>query len=504
MKEMKKYCLADFANLLSEKGLLTDSDLKDKGNTFIEGLTYNSKEAVASSLFVCKGKNFKEEYLREAIEKGALCYVSEEKYSPDIPYITVSNVRTAMRELADFYYCRPYEDMKMIGITGTKGKTTATFFIKAIIDDYMAATGGKESGYMSSSRQYDGAGREPVYLTTPEAIDLMRHLRNAADSGIEYFTLEASSQGLKYDRVGNVHFHVAAFTNIMEDHISPNEHPDFSDYLNSKLKIFAQSDIACVNLNTDELPKVLEAAGKTQRLITYGTTDEADIYAYNIRKENGKIHFNVKCDRFDRDFELSMLGFHNVENALAAIAVCYVLDIPDEYMYSGMKETQPPCRMEQHPSKDGKVNIIVDFAHNKLSFLKVFEAVKEEFPTHKIYAVFGCGGGKAYSRRKAMGTIAGQNSDRIYLTMENPGPERFEDITAEIAKAVETQGCPYEIIQDRGEALSKAVSDVTEPTIILIMGCGEMKYQRIGSQLVSRPSDVEYANECIAKYNETH
>lgn len=504
MKEMKKYCLKDYKELLEKEGLVAEADLKENGENQVDILTFNSKEAAPGTLFICKGKTFKEDYLKEALEAGALCYVSAEKYSEDVPYIIVNDIRKAMSALADKFFCRPYEDLKIVGLTGTKGKTTSTFFIKSIIDDYMAATGGRESAYLSTMTQYDGVISGPVYITTPEAVELMGHYRNAVDSGIEYFTMEVSSQGLKYDRVDNVTFEVAIFTNISEDHISPKEHPDFEDYFTSKLKIFNQCETACVNLNTDQLPRVMEAAKNAKRLITYGTTEDADIYTYNIRKENGNITFDVKCDRFTQTFQLSIMGMFNVENALTAISAAYALDIPVEYIYSGLKKCQPPCHMELHPSKDNKVIIIVDFAHNKLSYTKLLEAVKEEFPGYRICAVFGCAGGKVYNRRRDVGTLTGKHCNKVYITAEHPGPEKFEDISEEIAGYVRAQGGVYDIIEDRGEALQKAVDEATEPTVILITGCGEMKYQRYNGITLSRPSDVEYANECIAKYNETH
>lgn len=504
MKEMKKHSLREYADFLKEKGLLSEYDLKGKEDALAEVLTYDSQKSAANALFICKGAKFKEDYLKDAKEKGAVCYVSAVKYDLDLPYMIVNDIRRAMCDLSDFFFCQPYKELKTVGVTGTKGKTTVIYFVKAIIDDYMAAKGGAESALISTIETYDGVVREESHITTPESVELMGHLRNAVDSGIEYAAIEVSSQALKYDRVGNITFDVGIFLNIAEDHISPNEHADFNDYLESKLKIFSQSKMAVVNLGSDEIDRVLKASKASENVITFGSSADADLRAENIHKDGQLTVFTATCKDFTEEFVLEMPGLFNVDNALSAIAAARTLGIPMEYIRSGLRRAHPTGRMDVHCSKDGNVIVIVDYAHNKLSYKNLFESAIQEYPGRKVVAIFGAAGGKAYNRRRDLGTLAGKYSDYIIITADNPGDEPFDNISSQIAEYVEQQGCPYESIEDRGEAIKKAVSDVEGPTLIIFAGTGHMTYQKYNGICYPRPSDVDYTKECLAEYDKTH
>ena len=501
MKEIRRYTLNEYVSCLDEAHLLAGYDLKGMGNIPVTGLTYNSKEAAPGTLFICKGAAFKEAYLEDAAGRGAIAFVSAVEYETDLPYIITTDIRKAMSVLSSFFFCAPQDEMKLVGITGTKGKTTTTYFIKAIIDDYMAAEGGKESALISTIETYDGVIREESHITTPEAVELVGHLRNAVCSGIEYGAVEVSSQALKYDRVGPLTFDVGIFLNIAEDHISPNEHADFDDYLQSKLKIFERSKTAVVNLGTDELPRVLNAAVRADSVITFGTAPDADFRAENIRKEGSNTVFTCTCKDFSKEFTLEMPGLFNVDNALAAIAAAHTLGIPTEYIKSGLLRAHPTGRMDVHSSKDGKIVVIVDYAHNKLSYKALFESGIKEYPGRRVVGIFGAAGGKAFNRRKDLGTLAAKYSDYIIITADNPGDEPFDNISEQIAKYVKEQGCPFEVIEDRGEAIKKAVADVTEPTLIIFAGTGHMTYQKYNGVCYPRPSDVDYTKACLEEYD---
>ena len=204
-------------------------------------MTYNSREAEAGTLFVCKGAHFKAQYLQDAIDAGAACYVTAVEYglgSESCPEILVSDIRLAMPAIAETFYGRLSDELTMVGITGTKGKSTTTYYMRYILDDYMAGTGGKRTAVCSGIDNYDGVIEEESHLTTPEIMELYQHMNNALNSGITYLSMEVSSQALKYDRVDGITFEAGAFLNIGSDHISAIEHPDFNDYLESKLKLF--------------------------------------------------------------------------------------------------------------------------------------------------------------------------------------------------------------------------------------------------------------------------
>ena len=503
---MITYTQQDYLNTLTEAGLVTDSNLYGHAADSVQGLTYNSKEAAQGTLFVCKGAAFRPEYLADAFSRGAALYVSEQKFdlNTEIPYILVSDVRKAMPYLGRLFYNDPSKDLNLIGVGGTKGKSTTAYYVKAIVDDYMASLGKKESAVISSIDVYDGVTKVESHITTPENIELMQHFRNAVDSGIDFLEMEVSSQALKYDRVNQIIFDAAIFLNISEDHISPIEHPDFEDYFSSKLKMFAQTKNALINTNSDYFERVAEAAKAAPNVITFGTNEGSDIYGYDIKKVDHEIHFRVKCDRFDEVFALTMPGLFNVENALAAIAAAYVFNIPVEFMKSGLYRARSSGRMETYMSADKNVIAVVDYAHNKLSFDKLFSSTRKEYPDYNIISIFGCPGKKAVIRRRDLGTIAGMYSKKVYLVAEDPGAEPVEQISKDIAQYVEAQHCPYEMIEDRGEAIHKAIMEAEGKTILLITGKGNETRQKYGTEYLDCPSDVEYTKKYLAEYDAAH
>ena len=216
MAEMKYYTIREYAKLLEDRDMLAECDLCGKEDVVIKLLTYDSREVEADTMFICKGAAFKPVYLRNSIEQGAVCYISEKKYEleGEVPYLLVKDIRKAMSVLANFFYNKPWEDLTVVGVGGTKGKSTSVYYMKAIIDDYMEALGKKDSAVISSIDIYDGKSKIESHITTPEAVELQHHLRNALDCGMEYAQMEVSSQALKYHRVDDMMFDVAIFLNV--------------------------------------------------------------------------------------------------------------------------------------------------------------------------------------------------------------------------------------------------------------------------------------------------
>ena len=496
---MKQYTLESYARRLREKHLLVKGQFPEVKDTLITGLTYNSREVTPGTLFVCKGAAFKEEYVADAEARGAVCYVSETLYhNTSLPAMLVSDIRRSMPYLADLFFGSPSTQLHLTGITGTKGKSTTTYYLKAILDDFLADRKEPESAVISSIDTYDGKTLQESHITTPESIELMRHFRNAVDSNIDFLTMEVSSQALKYNRVDEVTFDVGVFMNISEDHISPIEHPSMEDYFASKLRIFGQTRTALVCSDTDRFEDVMEAAKESDRVITFGRKEGSDVYGYDIRKVGAETHFRVKCERFDEEFVLTVPGLFNVENALAAIAIANVYGIPLNFIRSGLYRARSKGRMECFSSADGKILAIVDYAHNKLSFEKLFSSMREEYPDHEILSVFGCPGKKALVRRRDLGTIAGQYSRKVFLCAEDPGEEPVDEISRDIAQYV---SCPVEMIEDRGEAIRAAIAECTGPTVILITGKGDETRQKYGREYVPCPSDVELTKKALGEYD---
>jgi len=502
------HSLNDYIALLEEKSLLAAPVPAELDRTAPVALvSYDSREVVPGTLFICKGAHFKAEFLEMAKAKGAMAYVSLTPYPEvELPCILVSDMRATIAPLADLFYGHPSGALKVIGITGTKGKSSTTYYLKYILDEYMAAEQKTPSGVISSIDTFDGVEQFESHLTTPEPLELQRHFANGVGAGMEYLTMEVSSQALKYHRTLCTDFAAACFLNIGHDHISPIEHPDFEDYFTSKLKIFAQAGVCCVNLDCDHADRVEQAARESGKPVyTFSLkNEEADVYASQIRKRGNDILFRVRTRRFMREFRLTMPGLFNVENALAAIAVCEGLGIPERHIYVGLMKARVPGRMEVYANADETVTAIVDYAHNRMSFETLFRSVQAEYPGKRIVTVFGCPGKKALDRRRDLGEVSGMYSDLVVLTEEDSGEEDTLSICREIAGHVAAQGCDYSIEPNRGEAIRQAILGCREPSVLLITGKGAETRQKRGIEYIETPSDVDYVHTYLQEYDVQH
>ena len=474
--ERPRLPLGDYYQLLLKHGLLADKTplRADLGRT-VELVSCDSKQVIPGTLFLCKGAAFKGAYLAAAAAAGAFAYVSEEPYPEGgaLPCIRVTDIRTAMGLLADLAYGHPSGKLTICGITGTKGKTTTSYYLKSILDVWLEGKGHRPSAILSTIVTDDGVERRPAKLTTPEPLDLQRHLCNAVSSGADYVTMEFSSQALKYGRVIGVDLDCAVFLNIGEDHISPVEHPDWADYFASKLLIFRQARTACVNLDCDHAEEVLAAAGACGRVMTFSHRDpSADLYASDLRKEGETIRFHLRTPSYERDMMLGMPGLFNVENALAAAAVAEVDRIPAEAVAEGLARAAVPGRMEHYVSRDGQISVVVDYAHNGMSLEALLRSARAEYPGRELTVVFGCTGGKGIDRREGMGKAAAALADRIVLTEDDPGPEEVADICADIQRWLSQAGRTGEIVPDREEAVHRAILDCRAPAVVVLAGKG--------------------------------
>ncbi len=483
--------------MLAEKKLAADIRISGSEDLKISGITYDSRKAEQGSLFVCKGASFNEEYLKGALEKGSVAYVSEKRYEKaNAPHIIVNDVRGAMPHIARLFYDIP-EDFNVIGITGTKGKTTAAYYLKSIFDEEARLKKRGESAFISTVETYDGVERINTGITTPEAFELYRHFHNAASHGIDRMVMEVSSQALKYRRTDGIVFDTAVFLNISEDHISPIEHPDFEDYFSSKLKIFSQCSTAVINRQSDSYERVACAAASAEKVVTFGFDEGADFRAYDLRREGSKEAFKVGYGGKEYAFRLNMHGRYNVENALAAIATAFKYDVPYEVVYTALDGVSVPGRGEEYESTDGNIRVIVDYAHNGLSFKTVLNEARKNWPSRRIVTVFGCPGGKGLNRRRDMGLAAGELSDEVYLTADDPAGENVADICAQIGHYIEKTGCPYVVVEDRCEAVRRAIQGCKLPSVVLLLGKGSEMVQKTASGDEYYISDARAAKNAL-------
>lgn len=483
-------------------------DITQESKVMLNALTYYSKEAKKGTLFFCKGAHFKQRYLDEAIRNGASAYVSEHLYDVNVPGIIVKDIRKVMPIVANKFYQEPWRSFQLIGITGTKGKTTTADYLRSIFDADLIRQGKQQkSAFLSSLRVYDGVVDDEAHLTTPESLELFQHFKHVEDQRIPYLTMEVSSQALKYDRVDEVYFDVVAFLNISEDHISPVEHPTFEDYFNSKLKIFNQGRVAVINLDSQHLDRIMCAAKESstvEKIITVSCSDpSADYYAYDMTMSQTEQTFMLQSSDYSQRFSMKMLGRFNIQNALVAIAIARYYKIPYHSIKVALSGVSTKGRMLIDQTKDGKIHSIVDFAHNKLSFEKLFETVKELFPRSKITIVFGSPGNKAVSRRHDLGKVAAKYADTIIITTDDPGNESPQKISEEILNVIEGRQKTAQIILDRGEAIHHAFEQAnhSEGDVILIAGKGNENTMKVNGESLPYLTDSYYVKKAIRSYN---
>lgn len=495
-----KHTLQEYIAALRDAGILTNHNIKGAlAQQEVACLTYDTRTLSAPALFICKGAHFKEEYLHTALENGAVAYVADHRYDADAPYILVSDIRYSLVVLGQLFYNKVTDKLTSVGITGTKGKSTTAYYVRYILNDYLASQGNPQCAILSSIDNYDGVVSEESHITTPEVLELYGHFHNAVNSGISHLVMEASSQALKYGRVRGITFDVGAWLNIGSDHISPIEHPDFDDYFASKLKIFDSCRVGCVNTDAEYAERVVEYARERCKLITFGSHEGDTIFCRNVEKRADGLYFTVRSPQYNGEFSITMPGLFNVSNALGAMAIAMALGIPEESVRSGLRKARAGGRMQVYESRDKKVTVIVDYAHNRMSFDALYRSTKIEYPEKKMISIFGCPGSHALQRRKDLGELSGQNCDFVYITEEDSGCEPFAQIAAEVAQYV---ACPHLILEDRDECIRRAILEPDGARVILLTGKGEETRMKRGSVYVDYPSDVEMTLKYLAVYDE--
>lgn len=468
--------ISEFIVRLREEGLLTmwqgDPDL------VIEDIQYDSRKCTANSLFLCKGATFQPSYITKAAEAGAVAYLAVRPFDEgeDLTALIVSDIRRALAVAADVFFESPWKKLHMIGVTGTKGKSTTVTLLKDILDADAREKGLPLCGLTSSTRIYDGKIDAPAQLTTPENIDLYRYLDDAVENGLARMIVEVSSQALKYHRVGGIHFDDGVFLNIAPDHISDIEHPDFEDYFSSKLLLFKVTRHAYINPNSDRFADIQRAAAQCEQVTTFAVEGEAQYRAEHIESDKEGMAFDLHAAGETHHLTTAMKGIFNVENALAAATVALNLGVSVETIARVLAQVHFAGHMIYRHSQDG-VTAIIDYAHNDISFRKVIETVHVEYPGAPLWFVFGAPGSKAQSRRSDLGRIVSQEGARVYLVPDDPAKEQVLDINAEIISHF-TKETPVVSLDDRAAGIRDALLSAPAGTVVLILGKGSETAQK--------------------------
>ena len=456
--------------------------IKAKGelNIDVKTIANDSRKVEKDGMFIAV-KGFETDghkYLKDVIKKGAKVIMVEEGSdikdiikNEDITILMVPDTRKALAKVSCNFYDNPSKKFVLIGVTGTKGKTTTTFMIKHMLEKQ-----GKNVGLIGTIATYiNGKRLEDSSRTTPESIELQKSFAEMVKQKVEVVVMEVSSQSLKYDRVYGCEFDIGVFTNFSEDHISPKEHPDMEDYFLSKAKLFDMCKIAYVN--TDDLHGCRLVKTNKCEMKTYGIDNSADLLAKDITITNSYADFRVKLGQRNERVKVGIPGRFSVYNSLAAISVAQKLNVDTETMKEALEEVRVPGRSELVNNKKD-LNIMIDYAHSPESLQNILSAVKE-YTSGRVISVFGCGGDRDSGKRPIMGEISGRIADYTIITSDNPRTEEPEKIVRQIEEGMKKTNGKYECIIDRKEAIKRAIELANKRDMIVLAGKGHEPYQEI-------------------------
>lgn len=440
-------------------GVSYDSRTTEKGNMFVAVRGYNSD-----------GHN----YIASAALKGAACVLCEEKPDADIPYILVENTRRGLAVAASNWYNNPSSEMKIIGVTGTNGKTTTTNLIKTVIEK----CSGAKVGLIGTNHNMIGDKVLETAHTTPESYELQKLFREMADSGCAYVVMEVSSHALYLDRVYGVRFETGVFTNLTHDHL--DFHQTMEEYAASKAKLMAQSNHAVINLD-DPYAGVMVSAADCP-VLTYSTeNDSADLVAKRIRTMADKVEFCALTMEQLQKIEVNIPARFTIYNALAALGAGLTLGLTIENMAEALK-SYPGVKGRVEVVPTGRdYTVIIDYAHTPDALENVIGTFKE-LEAGRVVTLFGCGGDRDKTKRPLMGEIAARLSDFVIVTSDNPRTEEPGKIIEDILAGMKGTKTPYIVIENRREAIGWALQNAQPNDIIILAGKGHETYQIIGGE----------------------
>lgn len=500
--------------ILKEHHLLKSSAIQGDMDTVMTSVSYDSRKVQPNGLFFCKGENFRTIYLTMAKDKGAITYVAEQPYpeGKGMNAFIVRNVQKAMALLAAAYYNYPQDELFIIAYTGTKGKTTSAYFTKSILDEMTH----HKTALFSTIDRVVGPKPDQRFksdLTTPESLDLFHDMRSAVDNGMTHLVMEVSSQAYLKSRVFGLTYDVGFFLNITPDHIGPNEHPNFANYLHCKLQLLVNSRVCVINAETDHFPEVYAAATTT--------TDPDSIFLFanaNYQEpHNIPIDFRMEsheADLFESrftftpvtpkaisfgvhgDYQLKLVGDYNESNATAAIIGSLLAGADTYETQEGLKNVTIPGRMESALAP-GHGAVYVDYAHNYGSMHALLSFLIRQYKHPRIIVVLGAPGDKGVSRRADFARVLNQYASDVFLTTDDPGFEDPADIAAEINRGIDHEQVRVTTELDRPKAIHDAILDSNPGDIVVVAGKGADPYQKVRGVDTPYPTDMVIVRQVI-------
>ena len=443
----------------------------------ITTLINDSRKVENGSAFVCiSGAVYDgHKFIPDVAAKGAAAVIVErEAEAPEnVTVIRVKDTRYALALMSAAYFGYPAEKLKVIGITGTKGKTTTTYMIKSILDSV-----GYNVGLIGTIEAIIGDKRIPAANTTPESYTIQQYFAQMVEAGCDCVVMEVSSQGLMLHRTAGIPFEIGIFTNLGKDHIGPNEHKDFDDYKRCKGLLFKQCRLGIANVDDKYFHDVFQ--GATCRTETFGFSEEADLRAENVQLVSRPGYLGVAyhvAGLMDFDVEIDIPGTFSVYNSLTAISVCRHFNVPVEKIKDALKKAKVKGRIEMIKVSD-EFTLMIDYAHNAMSLESLLTTLKEYNPK-RLVCLFGCGGNRSKDRRYEMGEVSGRLADLTIITSDNPRFEEPQAIIDDIKIGIGKTDGKYVEICDRKEAIKYAIENGQPGDVIVLAGKGHEDYQEI-------------------------
>lgn len=446
----------------------------------IKNLVYDSRKAGALDVFVCVTGAVSDghTYISDVAGKGVLAIVVQKDIEvteelKDITLIKTADTRYALALMSAAFFDYPAKKLKTIGITGTKGKTTTTFMIRDILGKCNI-----KAGLIGTNETIIGDVHIPSKNTTPESFLIQKYFSQMVEAGCSCVVMEVSSQALMLNRTAGILFDIGVFTNIEPDHIGPNEHASFEEYMECKSRLFKQCVHGIGNADSEYFDKIME--GHTCTLETYGIKNKADLKVENIRyiHEGGNIttSYNTTGTR-ELNIKLTLPGEFSVYNSLCAIAVSEHFNVDDKLLLDALYNTRVAGRVEPVKVSDDFI-VMIDYAHNAMSLESLLSTLREYNP-NRIVCLFGCGGNRSKLRRFEMGEVSGRMADLTIITSDNPRDEDPALIMQDIETGIKKTSGSYVMIEDRGEAVKYAIEHGEKGDIIVLAGKGHEDYQEI-------------------------